>query len=358
MNMAPGALPADQSAQAHGELVLRTEGLTKQFGQRTAVNGLSLEVYRGDIVGLLGLNGAGKTTTIRMILGLIRPTAGDVILFGHRLSETQWRGAVLRRVGALVEQPTFYPFLSGRHNLRGIATFAGLPWNQATRRRIDEVLAEVGLEQGNPNVYKHFSLGMKQRLGIAAALLHRPDLLILDEPTNGLDPAGVIEIRQLIRRLAQRGITILLSSHLLHEVQQVCSRVAIIHSGHLQVQGAVETLLASQNSILLSFQSPLWLERAETILRNAARTTTPWLSSIQQVRTEAGAWTPPGGMSLRLTMPVEQIPAISALLAQQSLYPTELRVQQANLEQYFMQVVDPALGNHTGGTHGTGNALR
>jgi ABC-2 type transport system ATP-binding protein len=227
------------------EAVVRTVGLTKRYGQRLAVNGLSLDVQRGDVFGLLGPNGSGKTTTLRMLLGLVWPTAGEIHMFGGDMAESTQRRAALRRVGAVVEQPAFYPYLSGRENLRGVAVFAGLADTPQTRTRIEEALAHVGLAERANDAYRKYSLGMKQRLGIAAALLMEPELVILDEPTNGLDPAGVVEVRGLISTLAQRGITIVLSSHLLYEVQQVCTRVAVLKDGALLGQGLVSELLAS-----------------------------------------------------------------------------------------------------------------
>jgi ABC-type multidrug transport system ATPase subunit len=216
---------------------LRTENLTKQFRHgQCAVDGLTLSVEAGQVYGFLGRNGAGKTTTIRMLLDLVRPTSGAAYLFG--INPRQDR-SVLRRVGALVEGAAFYPYLSGRANLELLRRM--LPVGSRT---IDSLLEQVGLPaHGNQRVGT-YSTGMRQRLGIAAALLHDPDLAILDEPTNGLDPVGMVEIRQLIRALADReGRTVFLSSHLLGEVEQVCDRVAIIDQGRLIREGTVAELL-------------------------------------------------------------------------------------------------------------------
>jgi ABC-2 type transport system ATP-binding protein len=326
--------------------VLQTTGLIKRFGKRVAVNGLSLEVRQGDVFGLLGPNGSGKTTTLRMILGLIWPNAGEIAAFGVPLSDASRRRAALRRIGAVVEQPAFYPYLSGRENLRGIATFAGLPRDEATRVRVDEVLASVALADRAKDAYRKYSLGMKQRLGIAAALLTRPDLVVLDEPTNGLDPAGMVEVRALIGNLAQQGITVLLSSHLLNEVQQVCTRMAILKEGTLLAQGSVAELLSAQSGIQLGFAAQEQLVRAVEILRGAS-STHPWLRGAQYIQPEPGAWVPPGGWALLVDAPVEHASEINALLGGQGIYAAEVRRREGSLEQYFLSITTgatPALG--------------
>lgn len=314
-------------------VIMRTEGLTKQFGSRTAVQSLNLEVRRGDAFALLGPNGSGKTTTIRMALGLVLPTEGTIHLFGGDMSVTDQRQQALRRVGAIIEQPSFYPFLSGRENLQGIATFSGLARGAATDARIDSTLALVGLAARARDTYRKYSLGMKQRLGIAAALLTNPELIILDEPTNGLDPAGVAEVRALIMQLAQRGVTIILSSHLLYEVQQVCTRVAIIKEGVLLAQGSVTELLGVQNGVVIGFDDPNALFRAVQVMQSANQ---PWLRGAQYVRAEPGAWAPPGGWLLQVDAPANYTSAVNALLGAQGLYPAEVRRREPSLEQYFL----------------------
>src|ERR687883_672993 len=195
-----------------GDYLVETRGLTKKYGPHlVAVNGVSLTVRRGEVYGFLGPNGAGKTTTLRMLLGLIRPTSGAASVLGRSPGDPEG----LTRVGALVESPAFYPYLSGRDNLRVIARYAG-----ATRTQVDAALAQVELSDRAHDKFSTYSQGMKQRLGVAAALLKDPELLILDEPTNGLDPAGMAEMRSLIRRLGSGRRTVLLSSHLLGEVEQ------------------------------------------------------------------------------------------------------------------------------------------
>jgi ABC-2 type transport system ATP-binding protein len=219
------------------ETALATRGLTKRYGSLAAVDNLDLTVTRGEIFGFLGPNGAGKTTTIRMILGLVRPTAGSIELLSHDLAAGASR--VLTRVGALIESPALYGYLSGRDNLRVLAgSLGGVP-----RGRIDAVLELVGLADRQRDRVRRYSLGMKQRLGVAAALLRDPELVILDEPANGLDPAGIVEMRDLLRRLADDGRTVLLSSHVLAEVQQVCGRVAVLDHGRLVRVAAIADLL-------------------------------------------------------------------------------------------------------------------
>ena len=318
-------------------VVLRTERLSKRFGRLTAVQDLNLEVRQGDVFGLLGPNGSGKTTTLRMILGLIWPTEGQISLFGNYMVDDALRRAALQRIGAIVEQPAFYPYLNGRENLEGVATFAGLPPNEATTIRINDVLIQVGLAPRARDAYKRYSLGMKQRLGIAAALLTQPELIILDEPTNGLDPAGMVEVRALIGQLAQRGITVVLSSHLLHEVQQVCTRVAILNRGTLVTQGEVAQLLAAQGGIQLGFAQPELLQRAANVLHELTGTPeTPWLRGIRYIQPEPGAWTPPGGWLLLVDAPAEQAAAINAILGAQGIYAAEVRRREASLEQFFL----------------------
>ncbi len=325
-------------------VVLRTSGLTKRFGTRTAVNNLSLEVHQGDVFGLLGPNGSGKTTTLRMILGLIWPNAGEIAAFGTPLTDGSSRRAALQRIGAVVEQPAFYPYLSGRENLLGIAVFAGLPRDAATTARVNEVLASVSLAERATDAYRKYSLGMKQRLGIAAALLTKPDLVVLDEPTNGLDPAGVVEVRALITNLSQQGITVLLSSHLLHEVQQVCTRMAILKDGNLLAQGSVAELLAAQSGIQLAFADAAQLPRAVEVLR-AAAAASPWLRGAQYIAPEPGGWVPPGGWALLVDAPAERAAEINALLAAQGIFAAELRRREGSLEQYFLSITtSPAPG--------------
>jgi ABC-type multidrug transport system ATPase subunit len=225
------------------EVILSVRNLSKSFGKRKAVDSLSFEIRKGEIFGFLGPNGAGKSTAIRAMLSLIKPDNGDIKIFDK--SVRKYHNSALQGVGALVERPDFYEYLSARKNLSLLAVM-----DKVSKTRIDEVLKIVGLaDRGNDKV-KAFSQGMKQRLGIAQALLSNPKLLILDEPTNGLDPRGMKEVRDLIRKLTKEGITILLSSHLLHEVEQVCTTMAIINLGKLIKIGSVHDLLNEADTFI------------------------------------------------------------------------------------------------------------
>lgn len=224
------------------ELVIQTKGLYKTYKKRAAVQDLNLEIARGDIYGFLGPNGAGKTTTIRMLLGLIQPTRGTIHLFGKDLKKQKLE--ILRRTGSLVEYPSYYGHLTAVENLEAIRRITGGP-----KARIAEVLEIVSLTKEAKRQVRGYSLGMKQRLGIAAALLNDPELLILDEPTNGLDPSGIQEIRELIKNMPrQYGITVLVSSHLLSEVEQMAGKVGIIREGRLVYQDTIRNLTATASS--------------------------------------------------------------------------------------------------------------
>lgn len=226
--------------------VVITKGLTKSFRQEKAVDCLDLKIKKGDIYGFLGPNGAGKTTTIRMLLGLMKPTSGTIEIFQKDLRTE--RISILKRVGSLVENPSYYPHLTAYENLEAVRKILGV-----SKSRIYEVLKIVRLTDVANKKVKGFSLGMKQRLGIATALLGEPELLILDEPTNGLDPSGIIEIRHLIKRLSTEfGITILISSHLLAEIDQIATTVGIVSKGKLIFQDSIEIMrqFAQKNIIL------------------------------------------------------------------------------------------------------------
>ncbi|WP_263104015.1 ABC transporter ATP-binding protein [Kitasatospora sp. DSM 101779] len=222
--------------------VIRTSGLTKRFGDRTAVDGLDLVVPRGSVFGFLGPNGSGKTTTIRMLMGLIAPSAGSASVLGAPMPQSV--GAVLPRVGALIEGPALYGFLSGRANLVRFDAADPTADPRTREQRVAAALERVGLSAAAGRKARGYSLGMKQRLGLAAALLRPRELLVLDEPTNGLDPQGMREIRALVRELAADGTTVFLSSHLLDEIEQVCTHAAVMSRGRLVVQGTVAELAA------------------------------------------------------------------------------------------------------------------
>ncbi|WP_280314234.1 ABC transporter ATP-binding protein [Nocardia wallacei] len=233
------------SAPAPAAAVVVTEALTKRYGAHTAVDAVRMTVRAGEIYGFLGPNGAGKTTTLRMLVGLIRPTSGTATVLGRRPGDPE----ALRRTGVLIEGPGFYPYLSGRDNLRVLARYRGTADGSGRTRStralhddVEQVLRRVGLADRAGDKFRAYSLGMKQRLGVAAALLGHPDLLILDEPTNGLDPAGMAEMRELITGLAADGHTVVLSSHLLTEVQEICDRVGVISRGRLLTEATVGEL--------------------------------------------------------------------------------------------------------------------
>jgi ABC-type multidrug transport system ATPase subunit len=258
----------------HEEIILRTTNLGKRYKNRWAVEDVNLEIHRGDVFGFLGPNGAGKSTTIRMILSLIRPTTGSVELFGHRL-ETE-REKALAKVAGIVEKPDFYLYLSAFRNMEiaGALTLGKSP----EKKRIIDSMALVGLQDRADDCVKTFSHGMKQRLGIAQALLCNPELIVLDEPTNGLDPQGMKEVRELIAQLShEHGITVFLSSHLLNEVEQVATRMAIINKGKLVVQGSVEELLRSSAKRIIFNVEPK--KKALAVLKKIKRVENPTLDS-------------------------------------------------------------------------------
>ena len=224
--------------------ILQVDNLSKSFGKFKAISDINLKVYEGDIYGFLGPNGCGKTTTIRSILGLLYPNSGNVEICGHNVA-TDFEGA-MANIGAVIENPTLYPYLSGKKNLQMYADIQGIPME-----RVYEVLKIVRLEDRAKDKVKKYSLGMKQRLGIAQALLSKPKLVILDEPTNGLDPHGMLEIRALIKDLAEtERITFFISSHMLYEVEQLCNRVSILRQGEVLTEGFVKDLLESNEDIL------------------------------------------------------------------------------------------------------------
>jgi ABC-2 type transport system ATP-binding protein len=226
--------------EPHAALAIETHGLTKRFGRHNAVSEVDLSVPAGSVFGFLGPNGSGKTTTIRMLLGLATPTSGDAWMLGASMSAQA--GSILPRVGALVEGPGFAPYLSGASNLMRLDTADRYAASKTRRARVADALERVGLSSAAGKKVKAYSLGMKQRLGIAGALLTPRELLILDEPTNGLDPQGTREVRGLIRSLASEGTTVFVSSHLLAEIEQMCTHAAIMSAGNLVAQGTLGEL--------------------------------------------------------------------------------------------------------------------
>jgi ABC-type multidrug transport system ATPase subunit len=229
--------------------VIQTEGLTKRYGKLTIVENLALDVRPGDRYGFLGPNGSGKSTTVRMLLGLVSPSRGNIQILGHAVPKES--RAVLQRVGAIIEAPAFYPNISGRRNLK-MRDAAGPGGSRSSRRtRVGDALERVGMAGVDDRPVKAYSLGMKQRLGLAAALLRKPDLLILDEPTNGLDPQGIREIRQLLIELNEAGTTVFLSSHLLHEIEALCTRVGMISGGKMMVQDQLSVLAVPTGNVMV-----------------------------------------------------------------------------------------------------------
>jgi ABC-type multidrug transport system ATPase subunit len=287
--------------------VIETRGLTRQFGERRAVSDLNLSIRRGEVYGFLGPNGAGKTTTLRMLLGLIRPTSGEALVNGA----LPGRPEGLAGVGAMIEQPGFYPYLSGVDNLRLMATYAG-----ADPSRISGVLDLVGLGKRGRDRFGSYSQGMKQRLGLAAALLNDPPLLILDEPSNGLDPAGMAEMRDLIRDLANGGRTVLLSSHLLTEVEQICDRVGVIREGVLVAEGTVDELVGSES--LRVAAEPL----------DAARSYLAGRPDVESAAVADGA--------IRIRTDRRQTAEINRGLVEQGFAVTELTWTRKSLEDVFL----------------------
>lgn len=289
-------------------------------GKRAAVDGLDLRVPVGGVHGFLGPNGSGKTTTIRMLLGLITADSGHIRIFDHEVPLAI--NQIIDRVGAVVEQPKFFPAFSGQKNLELIAGAIGAP-----RRRVDKVLHAVGLSRRGTDKFRHYSLGMKQRLAIAATLLKDPDLLIFDEPTNGLDPAGISEIRTMMRNLARHGKTVLVSSHILTEVQQIADTVTIIGRGRLLAEGNVSDILAANGQLSARVGVSDHL-RASEVLTASGFAVEPLASRLLKVSLS----------DQRLDLAV-----ITRLLADQGLYVSELTQIQPDLESVFL--------NLTGGDH-------
>lgn len=292
--------------------ILTTDNLHKRFGDVQAVRGVSLNVAEGEIFGFLGPNGAGKTTTIGMLLGLIHPTSGDVAVFGERVTPTHT--APLKQVGALVgATASTVPHLSGRQNLQLVANLHP----HLSRTCIDEVLELVDLTEAAHRRVKTYSTGMRQRLGLAMALLPEPRLLVLDEPTNGMDPAGMREVRLLLQGLADEGITIFLSSHLLHEVEQICTRVAMLRQGEVVAQGAVNDLLGGEQ-LVVKVRVP------EPTVAAAH------LAGLPGVEVE------PNGQTITVTGATSE--DVVRQLTQQGIIPTEVTSTKRDLEHLFIEL--------------------
>jgi ABC-type multidrug transport system ATPase subunit len=294
--------------------ILKVEKISKQFGQLKAVDELSFEVAAGEVFGFLGQNGSGKSTTIRMLLSLIHPTSGTIELFGKSLQKE--RNQILEQVGAIIERPDLYPYLSAREHLQ---LFAKVRKQKINANAIEDTLDKVGLLDRAKDKVQTFSLGMKQRLGIAIALVHNPQLIILDEPTNGLDPQGIADIRKLIQDLAKDGKTILVSSHLLAEIEQVATQILIIHKGKKVVEGNTQALLDPQIKIvqLKTLDDQLALQVLQT-------------SSFSQYLLDRN-------QGLFLKMPTQEIPKLNASLIAAAVPIIGIEAKNS-LEDYFLHI--------------------
>ncbi len=299
------------------DIIIETFDLTKDFGRHRVVDHLDLEVHRGDVFGFLGPNGAGKTTTIRMLVGLIKPTRGRAEILGYDIQRNYIKA--INKVGALVETPQFYEYLSGRENLRILGTMSG----GVDDKRIDEILDLVDLLDRGKDKVRKYSHGMKQRLGIAQALLSKPELIILDEPTSGLDPQGMKEIRDLIKNLTEmEQLTIFISSHLLHEVEQICNRVAIINLGKLITQRGIDKLFEGEEEIIKVRVSDR--EEALALLREQ-----DWIENVRL-----------NEQNLEVRIGASKIADMNALLVQNGFKVSALIPERGTLEDYYIKIME------------------
>lgn len=293
--------------------VIRLDSLTKHFGPTRAVDQLSFEIPAGGVTGFVGPNGSGKSTTFRMLLGLVRPSSGHAWMLGHPISNPS---RYIDQIGALVEAPALHPKLTGYKNLLALAHLGKIP-----RTRIDEVLEIVDLRDRSKDRYENYSLGMKQRLGIAAALMPRPKLLLLDEPTNGLDPAGTVEIRALFRRLAESGTSVVVSSHLLSEIQAASDRVVMIQNGQLVFSGPLDKLLATQRSYVTAVAA----DPADT-------------HRLAQLARHAGKQTDVHDGRIKVQAPADWSIQLSRLAMDANIAVRELRAVEPDLETAFLEM--------------------
>lgn len=300
------------------EVILSVKNLSKSFGKRKAVDGLSFDIKIGEIFGFLGPNGAGKSTAIRAMLSLIKPDSGDIEIFGK--SVRRYHNSALRGVGALVERPDFYEYLSAYRNLSLLAIM-----DNVSKKRIDEVLEIVGLTDRREDKVKAYSQGMKQRLGIAQALLSNPKLLILDEPTNGLDPRGMKEVRDLIRKLSREGITILLSSHILHEVEQVCTTMAIINLGKLIKIGSVHDLLNESDTSITEIKAEP-LVKAKKVLES--------LNYVSNIAESDGTF--------KIRIANNDLKQLTRELVKADVYVSAI-IPRTSLEDYFLSITGDSI---------------
>jgi ABC-2 type transport system ATP-binding protein len=294
------------------DIVLSIKGLSKHYGSITAVDHLDLEVERGSVYGILGPNGSGKTTTLGILLDVVRPNSGSFNWFGGLPEKTQ-----RKRIGAILEVPLFYPYLSGWQNLKLISEIKGLPGND-----IDQALETVGLAERKHSRFRTYSLGMKQRLAIGATLLGTPEVLILDEPTNGLDPRGIAEIRNIILDVASRGITIILASHILDEVQKTCSHVAVLEKGKKLFAGTVEQVLNESQWVELAADN---MQALQLALKNA--------EFVENVLEEGDKYI------VKLKKPVSQS-ELNRFFYNLGIVLNHLALRKQSLEKYFLELLD------------------
>lgn len=294
------------------EKILEINGLTKSYGKIKAVQNLTLNIPKGSVFGILGPNGSGKTTTLGMVLGVIKPDSGNFSWFGQQLNfDTK------KKVGAILETPNFYPYMSGIKNLEIVATI-----KEIQNPKIEETLNTVGLGERGHSKFKTYSLGMKQRLAIASALLSEPEILVLDEPTNGLDPQGIAQIRELILEIASQGITIIIASHILVEIEKVCSHAAVLQKGVLLFSGRVEELTGLEGLVEISAAD-------NTALMNALN----GFEAVESVKEE-------GGLLLAKLNREWSADEINRQLATQGIYVNHLVFRKASLETQFLNLVE------------------
>ncbi|KMQ69361.1 ABC transporter ATP-binding protein [Chryseobacterium sp. FH2] len=295
------------------EKILSVKNLTKKF-KRVVVNNISFDVEKGNVYGLLGPNGSGKSTTFGMLLSTINPTSGEWYWFGKKGTDS----STLKKIGAIIEQPNFYPYLSAETNLKIVAEI-----KEAPQQRIDEVLTTVGLIERKKDIFKTFSLGMKQRLAIASAMLNNPEVLILDEPTNGLDPEGIIQIREIISNIAKQGITIIIASHLLDEIEKICSHVIILKEGNSIYSGRVDEMTANNGYFELKADNNTLLLSALEELH--------WFNSVKQQ-----------GEIIKAQIRDDASVSASALnqkLAEKGIFLSHLTKKKLSLETQFLELV-------------------
>lgn len=293
--------------------VISAENLTKKYGDLVAVDHVTFQIPQGAITGFVGPNGAGKTTTIRMLLGLVKPSAGSANILEHSISDPE---TYLPFVGAMIEGPAFYPALSGRENLRVLARLGDFPY-----QRVDELLELVGLSDRATSKFKTYSLGMKQRLGIAAALLPNPKVLILDEPVNGLDPAGIHEVRNLLRALADQGISIFVSSHILSELEVIADHLVVVDHGKVIFQGATKDLLAAHKPRL--------------VVRGSSDSD---LATLREIARSAGFDSQVDGDQLLITAPESFAGTLNKGAFERGVVLTMLHIARPTLEESFFEI--------------------